>query len=269
MYQRNSNQRRGANNRRGSSSRQQKAALWGLLAGGGALAAFGAMKRGWPGAALAAAGGLMMVGGARMRSVAPGPIHVERSFTINRPVEEIYQFWRNFENLPKFMRHLKSVEAKGGRFSRWSARAPMGASISWDAEIVEEEANKFIVWRSVPGSMLPNSGSVQFLPAAEYHGGTEVRVTLDYQPPAGRAGSIFATLFGEDADQQIREDLRRFKQLMEAGEIPTTEGQPHGRRSAFVRMVQAVASDEPKPGENPNWKLRNVRSTASGELARA
>ncbi len=213
------------------------------------MAIAGASRRSWAGAAIAAAGGFLIFNGVRSLRVGPRPIHVERSFIVNRPIEEVYSYWRNFENLPRFMRHLKSVSVTGDRESRWQARAPFGGSVSWDAEIVDEHPNSFLVWRSKEGSIVPNNGSVQFSKADDYHGGTYVTVSLNYDPPAGRFGSILATMFGEDADQQVREDLRRFKQLMEAGEVPTTVGQPHGRRTAFIRMVQAVATDEPKPGE--------------------
>jgi uncharacterized membrane protein len=199
---------------------------------------------------MAAAGGLMIAGGVReLRNRRPRGIHIERSFLIDRPVEEVYNFWRNFENLPKFMRHLNSVTVKSEKESTWEARAPIAGSISWDAEIIDEQLNSFIVWKSKEGAVVPNDGSVLFEPASEYHGGTRLTVVMNYDPPAGRLGSAFATMFGEDADQQIREDLRRFKQLMEAGEIPTTVGQPHGRRTAFIRMVQAAASDEPRRRE--------------------
>jgi uncharacterized membrane protein len=240
----------------------RKAGGWSGIAGGGALAVVGLTRRSWPGVAMAAAGGLLIAGGVKqLRNQRPAGIHVERSFLINRPVEEVYSFWRNFENLPKFMRHLKSVTVNGDKESTWVARAPIAGSITWDAEIVDEQPNSFIVWRSKEGAMVPNNGSVLFERASDYHGGTKVTVVLNYEPPAGKLGSVFATMFGEDADQQVREDLRRFKQLMEAGEVPTTVGQPHGRRTAFVRMVQAAATDEPRPGEQ-RGQVREMKPRA-------
>lgn len=199
------------------------------------------------GAAMAGAGGLLMYRGIRQqRTPHLQEVHVQRSISVDRPVEELFQFWRNLENLPRFMRHLRSVTKTSDRYSHWVARAPIGTSVEWDAEILEEEPNRYIIWRSLPGAMVPNTGSVMFRPASQYHGGTEIYVAIDFDSPGGKLGAKLATIFGENPEQQIREDLRRFKQLMEAGEIPTTEGQPHGRRTAFVRMVQAVASDEPK-----------------------
>jgi uncharacterized membrane protein len=141
------------------------------------------------------------------------------------------------------MRHLRSVKVTGEKESIWEARTPIAGSVTWEAEIVDEQPNSFLVWRSKDGAMVPNNGSVLFERASDYHGGTRMTVVMNYDPPAGRLGSIFATMFGEDADQQVREDLRRFKQLMEAGEVPTTVGQPHGRRTAFVRMLHAAAEE--------------------------
>jgi uncharacterized membrane protein len=226
-------------------SRARKAGLLTGIAGGGALAVVGLTRRSWPGVALATAGGLMIAGGVKqLRHGRRNAIHVERSFLIDRPVEEVYRFWRNFENLPKFMRHLKSVKMKGAKESTWQARAPIAGSIEWDAEIVDEQENSFIVWRSTESALVPNDGSVLFERASDYHGGTKLTVSMNYDPPAGKLGSVFATMFGEDADQQIREDLRRLKQLLESGEVATTAGQPHGRRTAFIRMVQAAAADD-------------------------
>lgn len=155
-------------------------------------------------------------------------IHVEWSVTIQRPAEELYRFWRDFGNLPRFMQHLKSVEVLDEKRSRWVAKAPAGWSVQWDAEIINEETNALISWRSIGGADVDNAGSVRFIPAPGDRG-TEVRVVIDYIPPAGKLGSIVARMFGEDPQTQIREDLGRFKQLVETGEIATTEGQPHGQ----------------------------------------
>ena len=152
-----------------------------------------------------------------------GAVRVERVITVNKPVHEVYQFWRQFENFPRFMRHLESVEMLGERRSRWRAKAPARMTVEWEAETVEEREDEWIAWRSLPGSTIENSGSVRFSPAPGARG-TEVRVQLQYNPPAGALGRGIAWLFGEEPDQQIREDLRRFKQLMETGEIPLTDG---------------------------------------------
>lgn len=146
-------------------------------------------------------------------------IKVERASVIARPADELYAFWRDFENLPRFMDHLESVTVLTPERSRWTARGPAGSRVSWDAEIHNEVAGRLIAWRSLPGSNVPNAGSVHFTPAGDGRS-TEVRVVLSYEPPAGRLGAAFARLFGEDPHRQVDEDLRRFKQVMESQEIP-------------------------------------------------
>src|SRR5512140_3042841 len=176
-----SRQTRFSEERRSGGSMARKAGWWTGIAGGGALAVVGLTRRSWPGVALAAAGGLMVAGGVKqLRNRRPKAIHVERSFLIDRPVDEVYSFWRNFENLPKFMRHLKSVTVKGDKESTWVARAPIAGSITWDAETVDEQPGDFIVWRSKECAMVPNDGSVLFERASDYHGGTKITVVLNY-----------------------------------------------------------------------------------------
>ncbi|HKU20279.1 MAG TPA: SRPBCC family protein [Terriglobales bacterium] len=212
-----------------------------MIAGGAALAALGIKRRSLLGAGMAAGGGLLIYRGITARGGWPSTlICVRKSITIDRPAEELYRFWREFENLPRFMRHLQSVRSSGGHLV-WVTSGPLGKNFSWEAEIVEERENELISWRSLPGSQIENQGAVRFEAAPEGRG-TEVRVELLYRPPAGRVGAAFAMLFGEEPEQQIREDLRRFKQLMEAGEIPTTDGQPHGRRSKVTNILKSVSS---------------------------
>ncbi len=170
------------------------------------------------------------VDGRRELTADRGSVRVERVTTINKPVHEVYRFWRQFENLPKFMRHLESVEVIDDRRSRWRARAPVGMKVEWEAELLEDREDEWIAWRSLPGSQIENSGSVRFSPAPGARG-TEVRVQLRYNPPAGALGRGIAWLFGEEPDQQVHEDLRRFKQLMETGEIPLSDG-PSLKRAA-------------------------------------
>ncbi|MBD2070274.1 SRPBCC family protein [Leptolyngbya sp. FACHB-671] len=156
------------------------------------------------------------------------PIKVEKTVTIDKPAEELYRFWHNFENLPRFTRHLKNVTVSGDRRSHWITSAPLDSSVEWDAEIVDDRPNELIAWKSVAGADIDNAGSVQFKPAPGDRG-TEVRVVTAYNPPAGAIGDAIATLFGENPKQQIGDDLARFKMLMEAGEIATNDGQPSGR----------------------------------------
>jgi len=147
--------------------------------------------------------------------------------TVRRPVEEAYRYWHDVEKLPTFMAHLESVQAVGANRSKWRARAPGGGSVEWQAEIVDDRPNEYISWRTVDGADVPNSGWVRFV-AAPGDRGTEVTVELDYTPPGGAAGKAVAKLLGEEPDQQIRDDLRRFKQVIETGEVVRSDGSPTG-----------------------------------------
>ena len=169
-----------------------------------------------------------------------GGTSVDESRTINKPAEELYTFWRNFENLPRFMIHLESVRALDDQRSHWVAKAPAGTSVEWDAEIVEDRPNELIAWRSLPNADVDNHGTVRFKPAPGGRG-TEVHVALTYRPPAGAIGAAVAKLFGEEPGQQIAGDLLRFKNLMEAGEIPTTGGQSRGERSVLGKLFSPDA----------------------------
>ena len=221
---------------------------WASGVGGGLLSLYGLTRRDWEGAALALFGSSFVYRGLTGHSylykalrintnnrqkaaTSVGDqegIKVERAVTINRPREELYRFWRNFENLPRFMDHLISVKVTDTTHSHWIAMAPAGTSVEWDAEIINERANELIAWRSLDNADIGNAGSVHFTPTPDGLG-TVVRVVLEYDPPAGYLGATIARLFGQEPDQQVREELRHFKALMEAGEIPTTEGQPSGR----------------------------------------
>jgi uncharacterized membrane protein len=152
-----------------------------------------------------------------------GEVRVEKVLTINRPIQDVYHFWRQFDNLPRFMRHLESVEILSSTRSRWRAKAPAGMTVEWEAEILQDRDQEWIAWRSIEGSDVQNSGSVRFKPAPGGRG-TEIRVQLQYTPPAGALGRTIAKLFGEEPEQQVADDLRRFKQLMEAGEIAVSDG---------------------------------------------
>lgn len=147
-----------------------------------------------------------------------GGIQVVKSITVNRPADELYRFWHDFRNLPRFMSHLESVQVAGDGRSHWRAKAPAGTSAEWDAETVEDRPNELIAWRSLPGADVNNAGSVRFTPASGDRG-TQVRVELRYDPPGGPIGVAIAKLFGEEPSQQVYDELRAFKQVMEIGEI--------------------------------------------------
>jgi uncharacterized membrane protein len=223
---------------------------WVSIAAGGALAILGLLRRSPAGVAAAVAGGVLLYRGATGRCPVYGTLGVstasedtgeeryitgvrdvvvERVCTINRDADELYAYWRELENLPRFMHHLQSVTVLDDGRSRWVARAPVGETVEWIAEITDDVENELIAWRSLPNVDVQNEGEVEFAPAPGGRG-TEVRVTITYRPPWGIVGSMFAKLFGEEPSQQIEEDLRRFKQLMEAGEVATIEGQTHGQR---------------------------------------
>lgn len=208
---------------------------WASLIGGGALVLLGLSQRSLRGALLAVAGGGLAARGLgvgeSLQSAADAnqTIKVEKTVTIDKPVDELYLFWRDFANLPRFMKHLKHVAVIDEKRSHWIASAPMGNSVEWDAEIVREEENRLIAWTSVEGADVENSGFVRFQSAPAGRG-TEVKVVLEYSPPGGAIAATVAKLFGEEPEQQIGDDLRRFKQFMETGEIATVEGQSSGRK---------------------------------------
>ncbi|HEX7058523.1 MAG TPA: SRPBCC family protein [Solirubrobacterales bacterium] len=154
---------------------------------------------------------------------------VQQAHTIAKDPDTLYRAWRDFEGLPRVMKHLESVTETGERTSHWVARAPAGRTIEWDAEISEDVPGRRIAWHSIEGSEVAHAGSVSFHPAPAGRG-TEVHVTLQYAPPGGELGARLARFFREEPEHQIREDLRRFKQWIETGEIATTEGQPVGSR---------------------------------------
>lgn len=171
-----------------------------------------------------------------------GAISVRQSIAINRSPEELYNFWHDFQNLPHFMKHLESVQMIGEGRSHWIAKAPAGTTVEWDAEITADQPNKLIAWRSLEGADVDSVGAVRFERAPTGHG-TIVKVDMEYNPPGGVIGAAVAKLFGEDPDWQVKDDLRRFKQMLETGEIITTEGQSAGRESSTSwKFDQAVRS---------------------------
>lgn len=155
-------------------------------------------------------------------------VEVGVSFLVGKSPGELYQVWRQFDRLPTFMSHLKSVRVTGEKTSKWTAQAPrIYGDVEWEAEITRDDKDQLIAWRSLPGGDLDTTGEVRFEPAMGDRG-TYVHVLLRYVPPAGKVGHWFAVVTGNGPEHQIREDLRNFKRLMEVGELPTTRGQAVG-----------------------------------------
>ena len=213
---------------------------WVSVIFGSALAAYGLKRRTMAGYLLSAVGGALVWRGFILRkgsdreqvSVPYGRgIRVEKSVTINATPEQLYAFWRNFENLPRFMHNLEAVQVHDAKRSHWVAKGPAGTTADWEAEIINEIPNELIGWRSVDGSKVDNAGSVHFTPAAGGRG-TEVKVVLRYDPPAGLLGATVSKILGEDPAMNVQEDLRRLKMLVETGELATTAGQPTGKKIA-------------------------------------
>ena len=231
---------------------------WVSTFAGGLLVVQGLKMRSIPGAVLAFVGGAMVHrgvtghcntyqalsvhrgsgAGAAPQEYSQRGIHVSQSITIGKPADEIYRFWRNFENLPRVMGYLKSVKQIDEKRSSWTARGPGGMNVQWDAELINDVPDKAIAWRSLYPATVNNAGSVRFSPGPEDFG-TEVTVTLDYIPPAGNIGWAVNKLFGTDPAAEVLEDLRRLKAILETGEAPTIEGQSHGKRSMIGSLLSS------------------------------
>ncbi|HZU13737.1 MAG TPA: SRPBCC family protein [Chloroflexota bacterium] len=147
---------------------------------------------------------------------------VRRAVTILRPAEELYRFWHDPANLARVFDNVESIESTGERRSHWRVKGPMGVTAEWDAEITEDRPNELIAWRSLPGATVENSGSVRFTPAPGDRG-TEILVDLHYQDPAGSVGTMIAKVFRQAPGQQLLDDLRALKQLMETGEVTQSD----------------------------------------------
>lgn len=212
---------------------------WGSVLSGGLLVAYGLSRRSWSGLLLAATGGVLAYRGVTGHCPVYGAlglstadetdrmVRVETGLTVNRPPREVYEHWRRLEQLPRFMHHLASVEERSDGRSHWVARIPKGlGTLEWDAEIVEEREGERLAWRALPGGDVDNSGTVEFTETSD--GETALHVVIEYRPPAGVAGKAVAHLLDPVFEQMVKEDVRRFKHLLEAGEIPTVEGQPRG-----------------------------------------
>jgi uncharacterized membrane protein len=152
------------------------------------------------------------------------------AITVNAEPAEVYAVWRDLERLPSFMYHLESVRTTGERTSHWVARGPAGTTVEWDAEITDDVAGERIAWQSLEGATVDNAGSVRFVPAPRDQG-TEIHAQLTYAAPGGPVAALAAKLFGEEPNQQLADDLRRCKQVIETGEIARSDASPLGPRT--------------------------------------
>ncbi len=218
-----------------------KGEQWASALGGSALLFLALRRLSWSSPLLGAAGVALLYRSATgqnparelldtvSQATAEG-IQVHRAVTVQRTPEDVYRFWRRIENLPRFMEHLEAVEELADGRSHWQARIPGPMPLSWDARLVHDQPGERLAWETLPDSTVEHQGEVRFVPIDEGRA-TELHVSLSYRPPLGAAGAAAAQLLNMVTEQQIHEDVRRSKQLLEAGEIPTTEGQPSGRMS--------------------------------------
>jgi uncharacterized membrane protein len=246
---------------------------------GGALTVYGLRQRSIGGLGITLAGAALLHRGAAGHcntyqllgiSTAKGPtqdaevardVHVEKSIIIDKSPEELYSFWRQFENLPRFMDHLESVNSVGFNRWHWVAKGPAGMRLEWDAEIYNEKPNELIAWRSLDGNFI-NAGSVHFEPAPGERG-TLVKVVMNYNAPGGKVSALLAKLFGQEPGQVIEGDLRRFKQILETGEVATIEGQPSARHATKV-SPDSASPDQPAPATMTSESNAEKSRAASG-----
>ncbi|OGP13201.1 MAG: hypothetical protein A2054_05210 [Deltaproteobacteria bacterium GWA2_55_10] len=205
---------------------------------GGLLAAKGVRKGSFGGLLTALTGGYLMYRGSTGHcalydrlgvKTSGGPIEIHESITVNRPVYELYGFWRNLENLPEVMSHLEEVKVIDSRRSHWGAIAPGGIKVEWDAEITDERENEYIAWRSLPYSDIDTEGLVEFRKAPGNRG-TELRLHMAYNLPGGAPPAV-QKLLGTLSFRQLREELIHFKQVMEASGEPSAEERGRWRAS--------------------------------------
>jgi uncharacterized membrane protein len=175
-----------------------------------------------------------------------GPMHATAAITIRRDRDELYAFWRDLESFPTFMAHVEEIRPDGDNRWIWKAHGPLGMDVEWAAEVTEDVPSERISWRSVEGSAISGRGTVRFVPAPGNRG-TEVHIDISYEPPGGAVGDFVAKLFGEAPQMQLKDDLRRFKQIVETGEVMRSDGSPEGqltRRQLKQRPAHPLADEE-------------------------
>jgi uncharacterized membrane protein len=191
-------------------------------------------------------------------------IHAKGACIVNSTPEEVYQFWRNFQNLPRFMRHVDSVEELGDGRSHWKVKGPAGMEVEWDATIVADVPNEVITWRTLENADVDHAGAVRFERAAGGRG-TIVKVNLEYNPVGGVIGATVAKLFGEEPQQQLDDDLRRFKQMLEVGEVVVSDATLLGTGYMAQRPAQPAGATELESADMlPSETATNYSSAAEG-----
>jgi uncharacterized membrane protein len=177
-------------------------------------------------------------------------VTVTHAVTIDKPVAELYRFWRDFSNLPRFMENLEQVEVLDDRHSRWTVKGPAGLTLGWEAEVTDDQQDRRIAWRAVEGADVPNWGHVEFRPAPG--GGTEVHAVIRYEPPGGMLGRAVAKLLGREPQQQMRDDLARFKRMMETGQggIGGGTGSDTGTAAANTMGPEFHRGEQRAPGDS-------------------
>jgi uncharacterized membrane protein len=226
-----------------------------LMLGAGALVAYGVSRRSKTGTAIAGIGGVLAYGA--MRQMSSEPSEAKATFLVNASPEECYNLWHHFEVLPRFMAHVKSVRMVGNNRSEWVALGPLQREVRWTAETRENQPDRRISWASLPNSDIETSGSVEFRPDPQGRG-TFVTAEVRYSAPGGALGTAFATMMGKNPEFMVREDLRRFKALVECGEVPTTVGQTHGPRGVHGHTEQVLfreTSNHPEPQARREYRM--------------
>ncbi len=236
-------------------SEQVSQSRWPFIAAASALGGYALMRRTKTSAVLAAAGvwALQRSG----RAATPQRYEARATFAINCSAEQAYSLWRDFEGLSRFLHHIDSVKILDNQHSEWVARGPFGKRVRWVAEIVQDEPNERIAWRSMPGSEIEMQGAVEFRPRTAGRG-INVTATLEYAPPASAAVRAVAMLMGRNPEFTLREDLRRFKAMLEAGEIPTVTGQPHGPRGLHGHVYRTLLRERQNASEPQVETAREV-----------
>lgn len=224
------------------------------------LTAYGVSRMSLKGLLMALGGGYLLyrgIGGhcpayaaANLNTALPttqGEIKLKATLTVNKPVSEVYAFWRQLDNLPSFMKHLTAVTVQDDKHSHWSVKVAPGVMLEWDAEIITEQENQLLAWRSLPGATVTNMGLVYFKEAPGGRG-TEVKVNISYDLPGGVLGNVLTPLLNKVVTLQIKDDLRHFKQMMETGETVSVDGQPSGRKESVPARPRPLPQ-HPTPAE--------------------